>query len=332
MITSPRTAALPRRTLLAFGALLCLAPAVQAQAPAWPTKAITVVVPWPPAGPSDIAARPLAKGLQDLLGQPVVIENKAGAGGNVGTAAVVQAPADGYTLLVTSSAPVAINASLYKKMPFDAAKDLQPLTNVLRMPLVLVTHPGSGVNDLAGLLAQVRSKPEGMVIANSGNGTPQHLTAELFRDAAKLKLDHVPYKGSAPAIADVLAGHVPMMFDSLAAIMPHIKSGKVKPLAVTGAKRSPLLPNVPTMAEAGVQGVESYAWYGFFAKAGTPQPVVDKLNATALQVMKSPEFQRVLAETGSEYVGDTPAHFAQFVKTEAAKWDRIVKQSGATID
>ncbi|PXW96273.1 tripartite-type tricarboxylate transporter receptor subunit TctC [Sphaerotilus hippei] len=332
MITSRRTAALPRRTLLAWGALLCLAPAVQAQAPAWPTKAITVVVPWPPAGPSDIAARPLAKGLQDLLGQPVVIENKAGAGGNVGTAAVVQAPADGYTLLVTSSAPVAINASLYKKMPFDAAKDLQPLTNVLRMPLVLVTHPGSGVNDLAGLLAQVRSKPEGMVIANSGNGTPQHLTAELFRDAAKLKLDHVPYKGSAPAIADVLAGHVPMMFDSLAAIMPHIKSGKVKPLAVTGAKRSPLLPNVPTMAEAGVQGVESYAWYGFFAKAGTPQPVVDKLNATALQVMKSPEFQRVLAETGSEYVGDTPAHFAQFVKTEAAKWDRIVKQSGATID
>jgi tripartite-type tricarboxylate transporter receptor subunit TctC len=188
------------------------------------------------------------------------------------------------------------------------------------------------VNDLAGLLAQVRSKPEGMVIANSGNGTPQHLTAELFRDAAKLKLDHVPYKGSAPAIADVLAGHVPMMFDSLAAIMPHIKSGKVKPLAVTGAKRSPLLPNVPTMAEAGVPGVESYAWYGFFAKAGTPQPVVDKLNAAALQVMKSPEFQRVLAETGSEYVGDTSAHFTQFVKTEAVKWDRIVKQSGATLD
>jgi tripartite-type tricarboxylate transporter receptor subunit TctC len=332
MITSPRAAALPRRTLLAWGTLMCLAPAVQAQAPSWPAKPITVVVPWPPAGPSDIAARPLAKGLQDLLGQPVVIDNKAGAGGNVGTAAVVQAPADGYTLLVTSSAPVAINASLYKKMPFDAAKDLQPLTNVLRMPLVLVTHPGSGVNDLAGLLAQVRSKPEGMVIANSGNGTPQHLTAELFRDAAKLKLDHVPYKGSAPAIADVLAGHVPMMFDSLAAIMPHIKSGKVKPLAVTGAKRSPLLPNVPTMAEAGVPGVESYAWYGFFAKAGTPQPVVDKLNAAALQVMKSPEFQRVLADTGSEYVGDTPAHFAQFVKAEAAKWDRIVKQSGATID
>lgn len=207
----------------------------------------------------------------------MVIENKAGAGGNVGTAAVVQAPADGYTLLVTSSAPIAINGSLYKKLPFDAARDLVPVTNVLRMPLVLVVNPASGINDLAGLMAYVRSKPEGVSIANSGNGTPQHLTAELFRDAARLKLDHVP-----------------MMFDSLAAIMPHIKSGKVK--------------------------------------AGTPQPVVDKLNAAALQVMKTPEFQRVLNDAGSEFVGDTPAHFAQFVKAETVKWDRIVKQSGATLD
>lgn len=325
-------AGLGRRTLLALGAGLALLPAVHAQAPAWPTKPLTMVVPWPPAGPSDIAARPLAKGLQDVLGQPVVIENKAGAGGNVGTAAVVQAPADGYTLLVTSSAPIAINGSLYKKMPFDAARDLVPVTNVLRMPLVLVVNPASGINDLAGLMAYVRNKPEGVSIANSGNGTPQHLTAELFRDAARLKLDHVPYKGSAPAISDVLAGHVPMMFDSLAAIMPHIKSGKVKAIAVTGAKRSALLPAVPTMAEGGVAGVESYAWYGFFAKAGTPQPVVDKLNAAALQVMKTPEFQRVLTDAGSEFVGDTPAHFAQFVKAETVKWDRIVKQSGATLD
>ncbi|WP_396269901.1 Bug family tripartite tricarboxylate transporter substrate binding protein [Ideonella sp.] len=321
-----------RRQVLALGAAMALLPATSVRAQGWPAKPLTMVVPWPPGGPSDIAARPLAKGLQEVLGQTVVVENKAGAGGNLGTAGVVQAAADGHTLLVTSSAPIVINPSLYKKMAFDPAKDLIPVTNVMRMPLVLVTHPGLGVNDVAALMAQIRSKPDGMVIANSGNGTPQHLTAELFMDAAKLKLTHVPYKGSAPAIADLLAGHVPMMFDSLAAIMPHIKSGKVKPLAVTASKRSPLMPNVPTMAEAGVQGVESYAWYGCFVKAGTPPAVVEQLNAAAIKVMKAPEFQKVLADTGSDYVGDTPANFAQFVKAEAVKWDRLVKLSGATIE
>lgn len=321
-----------RRQVLALGAVMALLPAASVRAQGWPGKPLTMVVPWPPGGPSDIAARPLAKGLQEVLGQTVVVENKAGAGGNLGTAGVVQAAADGHTLLVTSSAPIVINPSLYKKMAFDPAKDLIPVTNVLRMPLVLVTHPGLGVNDVAALMAQIRSKPDGMVIANSGNGTPQHLTAELFMDAAKLKLSHVPYKGSAPAIADLLAGHVPMMFDSLAAIMPHIKSGKVKPLAVTASKRSPLMPNVPTMAEAGVQGVESYAWYGCFVRAGTPAAVVEQLNAAAIKVMKAPEFQKVLADTGSEYVGDTPANFAQFVKAEAVKWDRLVKMSGASIE
>lgn len=311
---------------------MALLPATAARAQSWPAKPITMVVPWPPGGPSDIGARPLAKGLQELLGQTVVVDNKAGAGGNTGTASVVQGAADGYTLLVTSSAPIVINPSLYKKMPFDPAKDLIPVTNVLRMPLVLVTHPGVGANDMAGLMAMIRSKPDGMVIANSGNGTPQHLTAEMFMDAAKLKLTHVPYKGSAPAIVDVLAGHVPMMFDSLAAIMPHIKSGRVKPLAVTSAKRSALMPTVPTMAEAGIQGVESYAWYGCFVKAGTPAALVEQINAAALKVMKAPEFQKVLADAGSEYVGDTPANFAQFVKAEATKWDRLVKLSGATLE
>ncbi|MDZ7812651.1 MAG: tripartite tricarboxylate transporter substrate-binding protein [Ideonella sp.] len=171
-----------------------------------------------------------------------------------------------------------------------------------------------------------------MVIANSGNGTPQHLTAELFRDTAKLKLTHVPYKGSAPAISDLLAGHVPMMFDSLAAIMPHIKSGKVKALALTGAKRSSQLPDVPTMAELKLPAVETYAWYGFFVKTGTPQAIVDRLNAAALQAMKAPEFQRVLTDIGLENVGDTPANFAQFVKAEAVKWGNLVKQTGAVVE
>lgn len=302
-----------------------------ALAQAWPAKPVTMVVPWPAGGPSDIAARPLAKGLQDVLGKAFVIDNRGGSGGNIGTALVVQAPADGYTALVTSSAPIVINPSLYKKMPFDPAKDLIPVTNVMKVPQVLVVSPSSGVNDLAGLLAQVKAKP-GYVYASSGNGTPQHLTGELFADAVKAQMTHVPYKGSAPAISDLMAGHVPMLFDSLSSILPHIKSGKVKAIAIAGAKRSPLLPQVPTLAEAGLPGIESYGWYGLFVKAGTPQPVVQQLSDAALKVMKSPEFQKVLADTGSEYVGDTPANFATFVKAEHDKWGRLVKLSGATID
>lgn len=320
-----------RRTVIGGLAALGLGAPLFAQAEAWPAKPVTMVVPWPPGGPSDIAARPLAKGLQDLLGKPVVIDNRGGSGGNIGTAAVTMAPADGHTLLVTSSAPIVINPSLYKKMAFDPAKDLIPVTNVIKVPQVLVVHPGLGVSDVQGLLAQVRAKP-GFVFGSSGNGTPQHLTGELFADAARAQMTHVPYKGSAPAISDLMAGHVPMLFDSLSSILPHIRSGKVRALATAGAKRSPLLPQVPTLAEAGLPGIESYGWYGLFVRTGTPPAVVQQLSEAALKVMKSPDFQRVLAETGSDFVGDTPVAFAAFVRTETEKWSRLVKLSGATID
>lgn len=325
-----RSTALSRRALLG-GLAAGLAFPLSSLAQAWPAKPVTVVVPWPPGGPSDIAARPLAKGLQEQLGKAFVIDNRGGSGGNIGTAAVVQAPADGHTLLVTSSAPIVINPTLYKKMPFDPARDLIPVTNVIKVPQVLVVTPGLGVNDLKGLMALIKSKP-GFVYGSSGNGTPQHLTGELFSDALQVQMSHVPYKGSAPAITDLMAGHVPMLFDSLSSILPHIKSGKVKAIAIAGAKRSTLLPQVPTLAEAGLPGIESYGWYGLFVKAGTPAPVVQQLSDAALKVMKGPEFQRVLAETGSEYVGDTPAGFATFVKAESEKWSRLVKLSGATID
>lgn len=322
---------LSRRALLSGLAVLGLASPLTALAQAWPAKPVTVIVPWPPGGPSDIAARPLAKGLQEQLGKAFVIDNRGGSGGNIGTAAVVQAAADGHTLLVTSSAPIVINPTLYKKMPFDPAKDLIPVTNVIKVPQVLVVHPGLGVNDLKALMALIKSKPD-FVFGSSGNGTPQHLTGELFADALKVKMSHVPYKGSAPAISDLMAGHVPLLFDSLSSILPHIKSGKVKAIAIAGARRSPLLPQVPTLAEAGLPGIESYGWYGLFVKAGTPAPVVQQLSDAALKVMKGPEFQRVLAETGSEYVGDTPAGFAAFVKAESEKWGRLVKLSGASVD
>ncbi|HEU4850607.1 MAG TPA: tripartite tricarboxylate transporter substrate binding protein [Telluria sp.] len=298
----------------------------------WPKGTVTMVVPWPPGGPSDIAARPLAKGLTQALGQTFVIDNRAGGGGNIGTAAVARAKPDGNTLLVTSSAPIVINPSLYKNMNFDPIKDLAPVSNLLRVPLVLVVHPSVPAKNLKELIAYIQSKKGQFSYGSSGSGTPQHLTSEVFNHAAKLNMTHVPYKGSAPAISDLLGGHILVMFDSTIAIMPQIKSGKVRPIAITSAKRSPLLPNVPTFAESGLPAVESYAWYGMFAPAKTPKDIIAKLNAETIKVMKGPEFQKIRADTGSDFVGDTPENFGKFVRAEHAKWSKVVKESGATVD
>jgi len=300
---------------------------------AYPTKPVTVIVPWPAGGPSDIAARPVAKGLTDNLKQPFVIDNRGGASGNIGTAVVAKAPADGHMLLITSSSPIVINPNVFKSMPFDAQKDLAPITNLLRVPLVLAVHPSVPAKNLKELLAYLKAQGAKAQYASAGNGTPQHMTGELFKTAAALKeVTHVPYKGSAPAITDAIGGHVPLIFDSTIAILPQLTSGKLRPIAVTGAKRSPQLPDVPTFKEAGLAGVESYAWYGFFAPAKTPKDVVNKLNAEAQKVMKTPEFQAVLKDTGSEYVGDTPENFAKFIQAEHVKWAKVAKDSGATLD
>jgi tripartite-type tricarboxylate transporter receptor subunit TctC len=310
-----------------------LALAAAAMAQDYPTKPVTVVVPWPAGGPSDIAARPVGKGLSDNLGKPFVIDNRGGASGNIGTAVVAKSPPDGYTLLITSSAPIVINPNLFKSMPYDAQKDLAPITNILRVPLVLAVHPSVPAKDLKELLAYLKAQGGKAQYASAGNGTPQHMTGELFKTAANLKdITHVPYKGSAPAITDAIGGHVPLIFDSTIAIVPQLTGGKLRPIAVTGAKRSPQLPNVPTFKEAGLNGVESYAWYGFFAPAKTPKPLIAKLNAETQKVMKTPEFQAVLKDTGSDYVGDTPENFAKFIQAEQVKWAKVAKDSGATLD
>jgi tripartite-type tricarboxylate transporter receptor subunit TctC len=299
----------------------------------YPTKPVTVVVPWPAGGPSDIAARPLAKGLSDNLKQTFIIENKGGASGNIGTTVVAKSAPDGYMLEVTSMAPIVINPNVYKNMPFDAQKDLAPITNVLRVPLVLAVHPSTPARNLKDLIAWIKAQGGKAQYASAGNGTPQHMTGELFKTAAGLKdLTHIPYKGAAPAITDALGGHVPMLFDSTIAIVPHLKAGKLIPIAVTGTARSPQLPDVPTFAEAGVKGVEAYAWYGFFAPAKTPKEIVKKLNAEAIKVMKTPEFAAVLKESGSDFVGDTPENFAKFIQAETQKWAKVAKESGATLD
>jgi tripartite-type tricarboxylate transporter receptor subunit TctC len=284
---------------LLAGTILAVA-ATSIFAQAYPTKTVTIVVPWPPGGPSDIAARPIGKALADALKQPFIIDNRGGAGGNIGSALVAKAPPDGYTLLITSSAPIVINPSLYKQMPFDPAKDLAPITNLLRVPLILAVHPSVPVKNLQELIAYVNAQKGKAQYASAGNGTPQHLTGEMFKSLANLDMVHVPYKGSAPAITDLVGGHVPMMFDSAIAILPQIKAGKVKAIAITGAKRSSILPDVPTFDEAGMKGFESYAWYGFFAPANTPPEIIATLNRETLKAMTQPDWQRVLAETGSE--------------------------------
>jgi len=321
-----------RIAALVVTAAFAAAAPVAALAQAYPSKPVTIIVPWPPGGPSDIAARPMAKGLGDELKQTFIIDNRGGAGGNIGSAMVAKAPPDGYTLLITSSAPIVINPSLYKSMPFDPPKDLAPITNLLRVPLILAVNPSVPAKNLQELIAYVNSQKGKAQYASSGNGTPQHLTAELFKSVAKLDMIHVPYKGSAPAITDLVGGHVPIMFDSAIAILPQIKAGKVRAIAITSAKRSAILPDVPTFNEAGLKGFESYAWYGFFAPAKTPKDIITKLNTEALKIMKQPEWQKILAETGSENVGESPEQFGEFMKAEAAKWAKVVKDSGATVD
>jgi tripartite-type tricarboxylate transporter receptor subunit TctC len=325
MLRSIRVAA------LVVAATACAFP-LAALAQAYPSKPVTIVVPWPPGGPSDIAARPMAKGLGDELGQTFVIDNRGGAGGNIGTAMVTKSAPDGYTLLITSSAPIVINPSLYRQMPFDPSKDLAPITNLLRVPLILVVHPSVPAKNLKELIAYINGQKGKIQYASSGNGTPQHLTGELFRATAKLDMIHVPYKGSAPAITDLMGGHVPIMFDSTIAILPQIRAGKVRAIAITSAKRSAAVPDVPTFAAAGMPGFESYAWYGFFAPAKTPPAIIATLNAAARKVMETPEWQKVLADTGSENVGESPEQFAAFTRAEAAKWAGVVKASGAKID
>jgi tripartite-type tricarboxylate transporter receptor subunit TctC len=323
---------LSRRSKLILSAFAAATFSAAAWAQAWPTSTVTIVVPWPPGGPSDIAARPVAKKLTDTLGQTFIIENRAGSGGNIGSGAVARAAPNGNTLLISSSSPIVINPSLYNNMTFDPLKDLEPITNLLRVPLVLVAHPSVPANNVKELVAYIKSQKGKFAYASAGSGTPQHLTGELFKSTLKLDMAHVPYKGSAPAITDLLGGHVPIMFDSMIAIMPHIKSGKVKVIAVSGAKRSALIPDVPTFAESGYPTLVSYAWYGFFAPAKTPKPILAKLNSETLKIMKGPEFQRILADTGSDYVGDSPENFRKFVIAESVKWSKVVKDSGATVD
>jgi tripartite-type tricarboxylate transporter receptor subunit TctC len=298
----------------------------------WPSKPIKYVVPFPPGGTTDILGRHLAQKLSAALGQPVIIENKPGAGGNIGSDFVAKSPADGYTILGGTISSHSINVSLYKDMPYDPVKDFQPVTLIGTNANVLVVTPSNPAKTLQELVAAGKAKPGSLSFASAGNGTSQHLSGELFKAMAGLDMVHVPYKGSAPAIQDVMSGQVPMMFDTTVVAGPHVKSGAVRALAVTSSKRVKGMETVPTVAEAGVAGYQVVSWQGIFVPANTPKEIVQRLNAELVKIINMPDIREKLEGMGVEPVGNTPEEFAAFQKAEVAKWAKVVKDGNIKIN
>jgi tripartite-type tricarboxylate transporter receptor subunit TctC len=303
-----------------------------ALAESYPIKPIRLIVPFPPGGPTDIVARPLALLLGDLLKEQVVIENKGGAGGSIGADIVAKSAPDGYTLLMGTVGTNAINGSLYKQLPYDMTKDFTPIALVATAPVVIVVNSSDRIKTLAELIADARSKPDTIAYGTAGNGTPGHLTAALFESTTQTKLKHIPYKGSAPAVTDLIGNQIPLMFDPIQSVLPHITSGKLRPLAVTSKTRSPLLPNVPTVAELGYPQFESTAWWALFGPAKLPDGITKQLRSDTEKVAKSAAFKERLGNLGVQPNTDFKESLANFQTSEIAKWARVVRDSGATVD
>jgi len=303
-----------------------------AQAPAYPSKPVKLVVPFPPGGSLDIAGRLIAQKLTEMWGQSVVVENKPGAGGNIGADFVAKSPPDGYTILLGALSTHAVNPSLYKTMPYDAAKDFAPITLIAITPNVLVVNASLPVNSAKEFIAYAKANPGKLAFGSGSTGSAGHLAGELFKVETHTDAIHVPFKGAAPATQALLAGDTQFMFDNLANAMAQVKSGKTKALAVTTAQRSPLAPELPTMAEAGVPGFDISTWYGLFAPAGTPEPIVAKWNADVTKILNSSDVRAKFVADGADPSPDTPAQFKEFIARELAKYARIVKASGAKVD
>jgi tripartite-type tricarboxylate transporter receptor subunit TctC len=313
-------------------ACVALATASFVQAQGFPNKPIRLICPFPAGGAVDIASRAIAIELAKSTGQPVTVDNKPGAGGNIGGAEAARSAPDGYTLFMTTSAINAINPALYDKLPFDPNKDLAPVSALVSLNNVLVLHPSVKANSVAELIALAKAEPGKLDYASSGSGTSIHMSGEMFKYIAKVDLLHIPFKGSAPAITALLGGQVMMMFDNVPSALPHIKAGKLHALATTGAKRDPALPDLPTMVEAGVPGYESGVWFGLMVPAGTPKEIIAKLSAESAKATQSPEFIKRMSDLGYIIIGSTPDEMAAMLKVEVSRWGPIVKASGAKAD
>ena len=311
-----------------IAALVLLAFASTADAQSWPSKPIRIISPYPPAGANDLLARIIAPKLSEQLGQPVVVENRAGATGNIGAELVAKAPADGYTLLMGQAGNLTINISLMAKIPFDPVRDFSPVTMVASTPNVLVVHPSLPVRTVKDLIALAKAKPGQINYATSGIGSPGHLAAELLNKSAGIRLVHIPYKGAAPALLDVVAGNAHLYFTSAVSAQPFIPSGRLRMVAVASAKRSPSLPEVPTVAEAGFPEFDVSSWWGVVAPASTPREVVMRLQTEIHRVIALPEIRAKLAEQGLDIATNTPEQFATYIKSETAKWAKLIREVG----
>ena len=315
-----------------FAFLLALALPCASLAQSYPTKPLRLICPFPPGGAVDIASRAAGAELTKILGQAVAVENKPGAGGNLGGADAARSAPDGYTLFMTTSGIQAINPALYAKMPFDPNKDLAPVAPLVSLSNVLVVHPSVPAKSVKEVIDLAKKSPGKWTYASSGNGTTIHMSGAMFTQLTSTDILHIPYKGSAPAVTDLLAGQTHMMFDNIPSALPHIKSGKLRALATTGAKRDPALPDLPTVAEAGVKGYESGVWFGLSVPAGTPREIIQRLNAAALQAAKAPDFIKRMTDLGYNIIPGTPEQMESMLKAEIARWTPVVKASGAKVD
>ena len=318
-----------RSVLLVLG--ICLfAGSVFAQN--YPSKSIRWFAPFPPGGGTDLISRTLAQKLSEAWGQQVLVDNRPGGGGTLGLAVAAKSPADGYNVVLGQLANVGIAPALYSKLPYDPVRDLAPVTLVLSAPLILVAHPSLPANNVKELIALARAKPELITFGSPGNGTTGHLAAEMIKSATGVKMTHIPYKGASPAITDLMGGQIAIYVSTIPPALPLIKSGRLKALGVTSAKRAPALPDVPTIAESGLPGYEVTNWYGVMVPAGVPKDSLGKLHTEIVRILKLPDVQKRFQGEGGTVTPDTPEQFAAFIKSEIAKWGKAVKDSGARVD
>ncbi|WP_233217929.1 Bug family tripartite tricarboxylate transporter substrate binding protein [Roseateles chitinivorans] len=332
LVKRSRVRLLAATAAMVLGATMTTTPAVATEAANWPTQPVKLIVPFAPGGTSDVLAREIAARLQVALKQTVVVDNKAGAGGVLGADSVAKAAPDGYTVLLGTIATHAINPALMPRMPYKADRDFAPVILLGKISNVLLIGPGAQARTVKDIVAAAKAKPGDITFASAGQGTSQHLSGEVFRLMTGADLTHVPYKGSAPAIQDVMGGQVPMSFETVTVALPQIKAGKVKAVAVTSARRSAQLPDVPTLAEAGVPGFDVSSWQALYLPAGTPPAIVAKLNAEVQKIVAQPEVKARMESLGLEYAPNTPAQFTEFQKAEQARWAKVIKDGNVKPD
>lgn len=319
-----------RRTMLTVCGAAILSSAARAES--FPSRPVKVVVPYPAGGSNDIIARILAQKLSEREGQQFFIENRAGASGNIGAETVANAAADGYALLVTAPPPLSTNIALYKSLPFDPATAFAPVALLATVPIVLMVNPQLPVKNVQELVALAKAKPGTLNFGSSGIGSTNHLAGELLKSMTGIDIVHVPYKGAAPAMNDLIAGHIPMMFDNMPGVLPQVKGGSVRAIAVAGATRATALPDVPTVAESGVPGFEAFSWFGMVAPAKTPAPVLEKLESDIAAILATPDMKTRLADLGAEPGTVSGSDFGKFLAADTAKWTKIIQISGATVE